>query len=325
MGHRDKMAPHARRCIFMGYPTLQKGYRLYAPSTGDFFVSRDVVFHEDIFPFSNATFLYEDEKSRNRQFLLEENLSSSETFIITSPPGLAGVLLGIPPPVENVIEDSIEMTPVEEPTQLRNLLEESIREESSLTQQEPARRSSWTTRPPTWTKDYICGSSRSLSTRYPILSYISFDMLSPEHLCCISRISKEQEPSSYNEANTDPRWQKAMESELHALMENHTWDIVPLPAHRKPIECTGVELSSERARGRCGSQVAAQRCSRVLVRGAGADVEAETDGDEDGLQWQWVTGIVGRRGTNGRARADTGRASSEVVVAGLGFKAALAW
>ncbi|XP_018722482.2 uncharacterized mitochondrial protein AtMg00820-like [Eucalyptus grandis] len=31
-----------------------------------------------------------------------------------------------------------------------------------------------------------------------------------------------------------------MESELTALMENHTWDVVPLPPHRKPIGCKWV-------------------------------------------------------------------------------------
>lgn len=56
-------------------------------------------------------------------------------------------------------------------------------------------------------------------------------------MCCISRIYEEQEPSSYTEAVHDPRWQHAMEAELKALMENNTWDIVPLPSHRKPIGC----------------------------------------------------------------------------------------
>ncbi|XP_039158545.1 jacalin-related lectin 9-like [Eucalyptus grandis] len=59
-------------------------------------------------------------------------------------------------------------------------------------------------------------------------------------MCCISRISEEQEPSSYSEAAHDAKWQHAMEVELKALNENHTWDIVPLPAGRKPIGCKWV-------------------------------------------------------------------------------------
>jgi len=59
-------------------------------------------------------------------------------------------------------------------------------------------------------------------------------------MCCISQISKEHEPSSFTKATKDPKCQRAMESELTALMENHTWDVVPLPSHRKPIGCKWV-------------------------------------------------------------------------------------
>lgn len=33
---RDKMGLHAHRCVFMGYPSLQKGYPIFESSTGDF-------------------------------------------------------------------------------------------------------------------------------------------------------------------------------------------------------------------------------------------------------------------------------------------------
>lgn len=59
-------------------------------------------------------------------------------------------------------------------------------------------------------------------------------------MICISRISEEHEPSSSTEAAKDPKWRHAMESKLTALMENHTWDVVPLPLHRKPIGCKWV-------------------------------------------------------------------------------------
>lgn len=48
---QDKFAPKADRCIFIGYPQGQKGWKLYNLKSHEFFVSRDVVFYEDIFPF----------------------------------------------------------------------------------------------------------------------------------------------------------------------------------------------------------------------------------------------------------------------------------
>lgn len=42
---------------------------------------------------------------------------------------------------------------------------------------------------------------------------------------------------SYSKAAKHSCWVKVMQEELHALQENHTWDIVPCLAGVKPIGC----------------------------------------------------------------------------------------
>ena len=52
---RNKFFPKAVPAVFVGYPRGYKGYKLYSLDTKKFFVSRDVVFHESIFPFQTIS------------------------------------------------------------------------------------------------------------------------------------------------------------------------------------------------------------------------------------------------------------------------------
>lgn len=60
--NRDKFSPRSRRCMFLGYPFGKKGWRVYDLETNKFFVSRDVVFKEDVFPYENEVSAPVDEK-----------------------------------------------------------------------------------------------------------------------------------------------------------------------------------------------------------------------------------------------------------------------
>lgn len=49
----DKFYSHSRKCLFIGYPLGKRGWPIYDLATKEFFVSRDVVFYEQNFPFSH--------------------------------------------------------------------------------------------------------------------------------------------------------------------------------------------------------------------------------------------------------------------------------
>ena len=51
---KDKFGPKGVKCVFLGYPPGQKGYKLYNLGTKEVFYSRDVIFEEHIFPFKVA-------------------------------------------------------------------------------------------------------------------------------------------------------------------------------------------------------------------------------------------------------------------------------
>jgi hypothetical protein len=47
-------------------------------------------------------------------------------------------------------------------------------------------------------------------------------------------------PQTYAEAEGNPFWEETMREEYNSLIENHTWDLVPLPSDQKLVRCKWV-------------------------------------------------------------------------------------
>jgi len=100
---------------------------------------------------------------------------------------------------------------------------------------------------------FYCGAtstiSSSYSTSYPIHLFLSYDTCSPNHVSFCHNISAQVEPSSFKEASKFECWQQAMNSELDALERNKTWTLVNLPTGKKIISCRWVYRIKHKADG----------------------------------------------------------------------------
>ena len=88
--------------------------------------------------------------------------------------------------------------------------------------------------------DYVSTSKGSANCCYPVSDVVSYDHLSPVCRAALASYSIIKEPTSYAEAIKDPNWVAAMQSEIPALQDNHTWSLVELPARKKPFGCKWV-------------------------------------------------------------------------------------
>jgi hypothetical protein len=56
----------------------------------------------------------------------------------------------------------------------------------------------------------------------------------------LAQVSETHDPETFAEASGHPDWDTTMNEEYHSLMENDTWDLVPLPKGRKLVICKWV-------------------------------------------------------------------------------------
>eukprot|EP00253_Pinus_taeda_P008388 PITA_08388 len=70
------------------------------------------------------------------------------------------------------------------------------------------------------------------------------------------------DPQSYAEAARHPSWESAMEEEYNSLLENQTWDLVPLPSGRKLAQCKWVYRTNSAANGKI-----TRRNARLVAKG----------------------------------------------------------
>ena len=99
-------------------------------------------------------------------------------------------------------------------------------------------------------KDYHTFSAASELTknvRYPIESYISYLKISPSFRKFISAIDSKVEPTSYEEAIKDERWNATMNEEVQVLQKNNTWTVTTLPENKVAIGCRWVYKTKYKA------------------------------------------------------------------------------
>lgn len=193
---RQKFDPRATSCVFVGYPQGMKAYRLLDIETKQIFVSRDVIFHEEIFPFK----------------ISQSNPHINPFISHTLPEPI--VVESIPEPIH--IEPSQIILQQTNPHD--DYDQDEVVFQENVTQRPQRQRTK-----PTYLGDYHCNLVNFVPNKklpkYPLSDVLSYSQLSPSYQAYVYAISTQVEPTSFKEAIESPEWKLAMDEELQALVK----------------------------------------------------------------------------------------------------------
>ncbi|XP_057246849.1 retrovirus-related Pol polyprotein from transposon RE1 [Beta vulgaris subsp. vulgaris] len=173
----DKFAARGLRCILIGYPHNQKGYKLLDLHSKKIFVSESA-----------------EQESLHTDAVEEENTTRDS---------------------EGISDDNV-----------HQLVEE----------RRPQRGSHL----PKRYQDFILDMPKSRSKVHDVnliaANLVDSSYYSADYLASLCNVLSVREPSHYEEACQDEGWVKAMDSEIQALVDNATWEMVDLPPDKKALD-----------------------------------------------------------------------------------------
>ncbi|XP_075083314.1 uncharacterized protein LOC142167060 [Nicotiana tabacum] len=233
----DKSVKRARKSVFIGYSEVQKGYRLFDLETKTIFVSRDFIFRKHIFPFKeNATTsedclstqvflpIQPDSSSPTPTTNLQESHTATYAHIqptdttpvlgYISTPAAEGVEIGHATQnteaieVEHEVQDtSAELIPDTEP-KIPVVLNTSMLEPIDA---QGSRKTTRTSKPPVWLKDYQTTKKFSGHCLYPLYDTLAYANLTTGYQTYLQAFLVKVEPSTLQQASTDSRWVATMQ------------------------------------------------------------------------------------------------------------------
>ena len=249
----DKLVARAIQCVFVGYPHLQKGYKLLRLDTKAFMVSRHVKFQEDTFPYHSTppsdskSVQYTPANSFDFVTWLNHGFTNVQPVILPTESTTSNSPLVNSPLVnsstsqqdtvhadfqghDEFSEDVVDATDVEVEIQNPTIsAEPTVEVDSTVGGPRTSHRSRVR---PTWWTDYnvtVPTSTVNLKTVDSQALVVHSDSTAPL-----------VEPKHYYEAVADPRWIEAMDKELVALESNNTWVLTSLPPRKTCVGCVWV-------------------------------------------------------------------------------------
>lgn len=249
----DKFASKSRKCVFVGYPFGQKGWRVYDLDAKEFFVSRDVKFIEDVFPFSSPD---DVNIESNADYVGEIHEDFADLGVCDEDCGVEMHSCdqggeGTSRNHGNHRNQPTASAQQPQPTQTVTQPDAGSNEQQLEDLQQSTEnmgRGFRTKYPSVKLRDHVThtvfASSPSLpasvsdhpsGTPYPLAHYIHCDNFSVNYRKFVAAVVSNNDPKSFKEAMRYEGWRQSMKEEIRALENNGTWTLELLPPGKKAL------------------------------------------------------------------------------------------
>jgi hypothetical protein len=207
---RKDLEPQSVECIFVGYPKGVKGYIFLDSHTEKFILARSVKFEEE------SLYDFSEDPIEEPLVVTDEEESENTLSALENP-------LQHPFGYDRDNEDQVMVSP----TQLPTWAEKTLQYASELVGDPMDTRR---------TRSHFLGAPQALDSMEPFM---------PIHFYMTLVL----DPQSHSEATGNPLWEVVMDEEYSVLMDNNTWDLVPLPKGRNIVRCRWIYRTNIAANG----------------------------------------------------------------------------
>lgn len=278
-----KLSFRSKQCVFLGYSSSHKGYKCLDTDSGRIYISRDVIFDENIFPFAQISSI---PTSCNSSDLRQLHLDSGSSFLEgdhmhiswpanslvaansvppaalvpvastsgfePTPNAAAPVLSGsptaplLPMPVLGMPETSLIQDETHLPTEQSLPSTEFCSEAHALSDDHNTEQQI--------TPDSVSQPSVAAPVSHPYGTRLKSNICKPkvrtDGTITYSAVSvPDIEPTSHIAAMKHPLWRQAMIDEFQALIKNKTWHLVSPRANLNIIDCKWVFRIKQKSDG----------------------------------------------------------------------------
>ncbi|PWA97255.1 ribonuclease H-like domain-containing protein [Artemisia annua] len=262
LNNHDKFSSRSEKCVLVGYASFKKGYKLFSLERKQFLYSRDVDFFENVFPFKTDSVIetcqdldhtnffdkmvYQDLDMPYDETNINDKPSNDGNKHANSPSVSKNSFLDGSPTIDS-FEDELGHPRGSNGSALENEVSATLENENAHSegtfqngpitdsqtnlQNQPVRRSERSSVFPKKYNEFVVDSK----VRYGLENFVSYANLNSENFCFTTKLNKLSEPKNYWEASKTQHWKEAMNTEMKALYENDTFEIVELPSDRKAI------------------------------------------------------------------------------------------